>query len=298
MGRKGATAGKVRQGTLAARSAAETPQGTSYNRKRSGKEPMPQSVAVKVRQKILGVAGLALKLQQRDNEKEEGGGEKIGEKNIDTICLNHIFIFFRFKQNIYIFIFYYAYFFYILASFFIILILYHYHPLSSSSFIILILYHPHPLSSSSFIILIFHHRHPLSFSSFIILILYHPHPLSSPSFITLILIILIILVILLILINLKQDMLDGRAAAGIEPGTFSPGAARKLSNVEKQKTLEFSAKWGQHKINFPRNSRDFIGSCSKNPEILNKIDSSKKPKIPGTSARMGEKVKDVLLTLS
>ena len=119
---------------------------------------------------------------------------------------------------------------------FINLIIYHSHPLSSSTFVNLILYHPHPLSSLSFIILslyypqtlsspsciipILYHPQPLSTSFFIILILYHPHPLSSSSFI--------------ILINIKQDVLDGRAAAGTEPGTFSPGVfwrARAPNNV-------------------------------------------------------------------
>ena len=125
------------------------------------------------------------------------------------------------------------------SSSFIILFLYNSSPLSTSSFIIQILYHPqihpHPLSSSSFIILILYNPLPLQSFSFINLIFYHPDPLSSSNssssffivtiFDILILIVLIIFMsrIILIIINIKQDVLDGRAAAGIEPGTFSPG---------------------------------------------------------------------------
>ena len=120
-----------------------------------------------------------------------------------------------------------------------------------------------------------------------------------------------LMLIVLIIINVKQDVLDGRAAAGIEPGTFSPAFSgepgrrttprlpgkilrlgqfpknlRKLSGVEKQQFPKFSAKWIQHKIHVPRFSGNFMGSRSKNPQNLSKIDSSKKPK---------KKAKDVFL---
>ena len=162
-----------------------------------------------------------------------------------------------------------------------------YHPLSSS-------YHPHPLISSSFVILILYHLHPLSSSSLMIVILNHRYPLSFSSFIILkfILILLIILVVLFmpIILSIKQDVLAGRAAAGIKPGTFpprrfleSPGAEqchtheakfwgwdnsmkispnvskilRKLSTGGGPKIPEFHAKWGHHKIYFAKKPQEF-----------------------------------------
>ena len=158
-------------------------------------------------------------------------------------------------------------------SSFIIFILYHPHPLSSSSFINLILYHVYPLSSSSFINLILYHPFPLTSSSFIILILYHIHPLSSSSFIILIVLIKFIILrmpILLITINIKQDVLDGRAAVGIEPGTFSPGVfwRTKSSKVEKIRLPNFVL---QNGFNIKSLFKDFPGNleglAQKHPKI-------------------------------
>ena len=61
-----------------------------------------------------------------------------------------------------------------------------------------------------------------------------------------------VMLIILIVINIKQDVLEGFAAAGIEPGTFPPASSgepgkglpnvprnpRKLSTLEKQKFQE------------------------------------------------------------
>ncbi len=100
--------------------------------------------------------------------------------------------------------------------------------LSFLSFTIFILYPPYPLSSlsltsSSFILLILCYPLPLQSFSFINLIFYHPDPLAfSNSSLSISFMIRLMFIILIILIIL-QDVLDGCAAAGIGPGTFSPG---------------------------------------------------------------------------
>ena len=145
--------------------------------------------------------------------------------------------------------------------------LYHPHPLSSLSFIITSFYHPpffhlQPLSSLSFIIFILYHLHPLSSLFFITLVLCHPQLLSSLSFIILIfsvislilffivliilMILLLLLIIIIIIINIKQYVLDRRAAAGIEPGTFSPkssGPRSIIPRIQKKRTLPKSRRF-------------------------------------------------------
>ena len=70
-----------------------------------------------------------------------------------------------------------------------------------------------------------------------------------------------------------------------------PKIPRLFRKMDKQKPPQFSAKWIQHKIHSPRHSGNVLGSRSKNPQILNKMDSCKKPKILGFFTKMGRKPK-------
>ncbi len=99
---------------------------------------------------------------------------------------------------------------------------YYYYSLLSLSYIINIHYHhyyPPPLSSLFFIILILDHRQPLSSSSFIIL-----------KFISLIFIMFIILII----INIKQDVLEARAAAENPGRRTTPHPPDKILKLQFQ----------------------------------------------------------------
>ena len=83
-----------------------------------------------------------------------------------------------------------------------------------------------------------------------------------------------LMLITLIVINIKQDVLDGRAAAGIEPGTFSPRRFLESPGAE-QRPAHQAKIWGwdtsskatpkciQRKIYAPKFSGGSIGPCSK-----------------------------------
>ena len=154
-------------------------------------------------------------------------------------------------------------------------------------------------------------------------------PLIIFVILLMLLMLLVLIVLILILINIKQDVLDGRPLAGIEPGTFSPAFSaepgrrttprppnktlrlgqfqerspqraencRKIVQSGERKTAGiFCKNWANIKPMFQQIPGILSGPAPKFPKVWKKMDSSKKPKIPGILAATGEGAKDVFLT--
>ena len=123
---------------------------------------------------------------------------------------------------------------------------------------------------------------------FIISSLYYPYPLLFSLSLS-----SLELSSILIILNIRQVVLDGRAAAGIEPEFFFPSTFWRARAPNKTPSTRQKVETGTipDKIHFGRYSRTFIGSRSKSPSNLDKLNSSKKPKIPGILAKVGQKPK-------
>ena len=197
--------------------------------------------------------------------------------------------------------------FYYIYLFHCLFILYYFHfnslRLSYSDFIIFIiiifyhiLYIPRPLLSLSFIILILVFLYPLS-SSFTTLVLYHPPLLSASLLISSFILYTPLMRINLISIAIVQDVSDRYAAAGIEPGTFSPDIfwrvrARGRANSRKDPPNKNIAQNRTTNIskNIPLKNSFIFHAFAKKAKF-----SAKKSQLPGFFCQNGKKINNILL---